>query len=250
MNIFAFERLNMSNPKVSIIIATYNSERTIYSALKSVAEQDFQDWECIVVDGASKDRTVEIVKEFEAVDSRFRHISEPDKGIYDAFNKGWKMAQGEWVHYLGSDDRVTNDGMQLLIEHCEGVDLLGGSVYLVRENEPEKIQLTNGADGCHQAFLTRRSVLSELNGFDENYRILADKDFLVRLKLSGYVIRNFNIPVAYYNTSGFSQNISNQNLSIREKYRIYKKYKYVKHPFIACAKSYIKGFLVRLKYSI
>lgn len=95
---------------VSIIIATYNSEKTLRRALDSVLNQSYQDWECIVVDGASKDNTIGIVKEYVKKDSRFRYISEPDHGIYDAFNKGWKMAKGEWVMYLGSDDRLTTNG--------------------------------------------------------------------------------------------------------------------------------------------
>ena len=92
---------------VSIIIATYNSEKTLRRALDSVLNQTYQDWECIVVDGASKDNTIEIVKEYVSKDTRFRYVSEPDHGIYDAFNKGWKMAKGEWVMYLGSDDRYS-----------------------------------------------------------------------------------------------------------------------------------------------
>ena len=78
---------------VSIIVATYNSDKTLRQALDSVLNQSYQDWECIVVDGASKDSTIDIVKEYVSKDSRFRYISEPDNGIYDAFNKGWKMAK-------------------------------------------------------------------------------------------------------------------------------------------------------------
>ena len=96
----------MKNPKVSIIIATFNAAKTLSIAMNSVMKQTFQDWECIIVDGASKDNTVEIVKSYVNRDSRFRYISEPDKGIYDAFNKGWKMAKGEWIYYLGADDEV------------------------------------------------------------------------------------------------------------------------------------------------
>ena len=106
---------------VSIIIATYNSGKTLRRALDSVLNQSYQDWECIVVDGASKDNTIAIVKEYVKKDSRFRYISEPDHGIYDAFNKGWKMAKGEWVMYLGSDDEYTKDGIKALLENSNGL---------------------------------------------------------------------------------------------------------------------------------
>ena len=72
---------------ISIIIATFNSSRTLAKALESVLEQNFNDWECIIVDGKSTDSTLDIIKEFELKDSRFSHVSEKDNGIYDAFNK-------------------------------------------------------------------------------------------------------------------------------------------------------------------
>ena len=115
---------------VSIIIATYNSEKTLRRALDSVLNQSYQDWECIVVDGASKDNTIGIVKEYVSKDARFRYISEPDHGIYDAFNKGWKMAKGEWVMYLGSDDEYTKDGIKVLMENSDGADVVYGNVIL------------------------------------------------------------------------------------------------------------------------
>ena len=99
---------------ISIIIATFNSSRTLAKALESVLEQNFNDWECIIVDGKSTDNTLDIIKEFELKDSRFSHVSEKDNGIYDAFNKGWKMAKGEWIYYLGSDDYLTGDGLKKL----------------------------------------------------------------------------------------------------------------------------------------
>ena len=74
-------------PTVSIIIATFNAEKTLKIALNSVLNQTFQDWECVIIDGMSKDGTMRIVKEYASKDARFRYISEADKGIFDAFNK-------------------------------------------------------------------------------------------------------------------------------------------------------------------
>lgn len=131
---------------VSIIIATYNSEKTLKRALDSVLNQSYQDWECIVVDGASKDNTIGIVKEYVSKDARFRYISEPDHGIYDAFNKGWKMAKGQWVMYLGSDDEYTKDGIKVLMENSDGADVVYGAVYLsyLMENKSSnKVMIQN-----------------------------------------------------------------------------------------------------------
>lgn len=98
-------------PEVSIIIATFNAAKTLETALESIQNQSFQDWECIIVDGASKDNTIDIIKKYCKKDARFRYISESDNGIYDAFNKGWRLAKGIWVQYLGSDDKLTKDGL-------------------------------------------------------------------------------------------------------------------------------------------
>lgn len=81
----------MENIKITIVIATYNAENYIEKALNSVLAQKYLNWECLIIDGASKDKTLSIIEEFEKKDSRIRHISEKDNGIYDAFNKGWKM---------------------------------------------------------------------------------------------------------------------------------------------------------------
>ena len=116
------------NPTASIVIATYNSAKTLRMSLESVLNQSFQDWECVIVDGASKDGTVEIIKEYSNKDARFRYISEPDNGIYDAFNKGWKMAKGEWVYYLGSDDLLMQDDLSNLLQNTGHADVLYGDV--------------------------------------------------------------------------------------------------------------------------
>ena len=102
--------------KVSIIIATYNAVKTLRVALNSVQNQNFLDWECIIVDGASKDGTVEVVKYFSENDSRYRWVSEPDGGVYNAFNKGWRMAKGEWVYYLGADDELLPNTFKSIFE--------------------------------------------------------------------------------------------------------------------------------------
>lgn len=211
------------NPKISIIVATYNSGKTLNEALESVLNQNFQDWECIIVDGASKDQTLEIVEKYEKHDARFRHISEPDKGIYDAFNKGWKLANGEWVHYLGSDDKLTkNSFTELLKEDHEEADVISGTCYLIKLDGEIVLQKAPGWYGSHQAKITRRSAIERMNGFDERYRIIADYDLLMRLKKSGSININIDSPVAYFDTGGVSQSIKNCWIVYQEKKVIHK----------------------------
>lgn len=237
-------------PKLSIIIATYNSEKSLGKALESVMTQTFQDWECVIVDGASKDNTLQIIEEYEKRDVRFRHVSEPDNGIYDAFNKGWRLAKGEWIHYLGSDDRIVEDGFARLFSQEVDADLVGGGVYLVRDGEKNKLQFTYRADGCHQAFVAKREVIEKLGGFDETYKIIADKDLLVRIVTSGYVVLNCEIPIAYFYVGGVSQKLSSLIKVNKERYKIYKSHHYKKNPLLKCCWIVVLAVMGTVKHKL
>lgn len=220
-------------PKVSIIIATYNSGRTVRAALESVHSQTFQDWECIVVDGASKDDTLDIVKEYCGRDNRFRYISEKDHGIYDAFNKGWRMAKGEWVHYLGSDDTLTPNGMSVVAAELDDTyAIVTGNVYLHRVDGTVKEQQYNGYFGCHQGVLMQRRAIAALSGFDECYQILADYDLMVRNFRAGNKVKNVPFVIADFTVGGESQKISSQWKKMKERYEINKRSGVKKFPLL------------------
>src|SRR5690606_23293701 len=87
---------NNKHPTISIIIATYNCESDIKGCLDSIISQPFENWEVIIIDGESTDRTIEIIKEFN--NEKVRLLSEKDNGIYDALNKGIKLAKGDWLY--------------------------------------------------------------------------------------------------------------------------------------------------------
>ena len=98
--------------KISIITATYNSGKTVRDTFKSVLMQNYDNYELIVVDGGSKDDTVEIIRLYELIfDGRMKWISEPDRGIYDAMNKGIAMATGDVVGFLNSENFYTSYGI-------------------------------------------------------------------------------------------------------------------------------------------
>ena len=183
--------LKMSNTSISIVIATFNSSKTLRVALESVIKQSIQDWECIVVDGNSTDETLQIVREYEMKDCRFRHISEPDKGIYDAFNKGWRLAKGEWVYYLGSDDRVTENGLANLIAVATPESsVVYGDMYALFEDGSERYvkarpakQMTYIMAPSHQGMITRRVLIEAEGGFDLQFKIRADFDLTQRIYL-------------------------------------------------------------------
>lgn len=207
----------MKKPLMSIIIATFNSGHTLRNALESVKQQCFQDWECIIVDGASNDNTVDVIQKYIQTDNRFKYISEPDNGIYDAFNKGWKMATGEWIYYLGSDDKLTRDGLYQLSLLTNTVSaVISGNVLAEHIDRRIKKVRSKGFHGCHQGKITRRQVMLELNGFNEKYKIIADYDLYCRME-NKYEAINADIDVAYFKVGGMSQ-------SWRNLHKIYKEY--------------------------
>ena len=128
--------------KISIITATYNSGKTVGDTLRSVLAQTYHDYELLVVDGASKDNTLEVVKKMEPLfEGRMRYISEPDKGIYDAMNKGIRMATGDIIGILNSDDFYTSDDALACIAWVlenEKVDAVYGDIHYVNDDDLTK----------------------------------------------------------------------------------------------------------------
>ena len=193
---------------ISIIIATYNSEATLEKALESVLQQKYQDWECIVIDGASKDKTLKIISEYECKDCRIHHISEPDRGIYDAFNKGWKLAKGEWIYYLGSDDELFPNALEDLITSSgEAKACYGDMCYKYKRKDKYKSSKNNlrlGEMISHQSLIMRRSLLFELGGFDEKFKICADYDLIQRCLLNKIEFLHVDTFVCKFNTEGLT----------------------------------------------
>lgn len=237
----------MKKNSVSIIIATYNSEKTIRRALDSVKNQIFQNWECIIVDGLSKDNTLNIVKEFANKDSRFRYISEKDTGIYNAFNKGWKLAQKEWCYYLGSDDCLLPDGLQNLQEslNAEWDCVYGNIIHFSDKDDNEipdyQIPLSDlkGFMVCHQSILMKREVIKALNGFDERYKVSADKDIVNRSLINNFKWGYINCFVAKFNNGGFC----GQRIFPKESYMLALKY----YPGFFKIKVHYKYFIIFLR---
>ena len=184
--------------KISIITATYNSGKTVGDTLKSVLAQTYHDYELLVVDGASKDNTLEVVKKMEPLfEGRMRYISEPDKGIYDAMNKGIRMATGEVIGILNSDDFYTSDDALACIAWVlenEKVDAVYGDIHYVDDEDYKKCvryysskpfrrwMMRLGFMPAHPSFYCRKVVYEKFGAFDaENYWVAADFENLLRL---------------------------------------------------------------------
>lgn len=180
----------------SVITVCFNSAHTIASTLSSVAEQDFADYEHIIVDGASTDDTVDVVRLHSS--PKLRWLSEPDNGLYDAMNKGLRLAKGEYVLYLNSDDFLARrDALSLVAARLREVrrDCLFAETsfikadgvtpanrhYSTRNFRPWWVRL--GIMPPHPSMFVRRELLLQLGGFDTSYRIGADFDLIARALL-------------------------------------------------------------------
>ncbi len=182
----------------SIIVATYNSELTISHTLKSIVDQEFNDYQLIVIDGASKDDTVNVVKKYSKHIDYF--ISEPDLGVYDAWNKAIKKAKGDWVLFLGSDDKfVDKNSLSVMYKEVEKLILpcrfIFSKVALVQDlsTMDSAIEILGEKDEgyyhkhffnemgfSHTGCLHRRSLFEQYGSFCTDLKIVADYEFMLR----------------------------------------------------------------------
>lgn len=190
--------------KISLITVTYNSAETLCDTLQSVLNQTFKDIDYIIVDGASKDSTMDIVKEFEPkFEGRLRWLSEPDRGIYDAMNKGVMMAQSEIVGILNSDDFfASNDILEKVnaaFKENPDVDGVYADVRYVGWNDTGKtVRMFSGKDFkreklCwgkmppHPSFYVKRECYDKFGLYSLDYPICADYDMFVKMIWMGNI---------------------------------------------------------------
>ena len=175
--------------RVSIITVSYNSEKTIKRTIESVFAQTYKNIEYIIIDGKSTDNTISIVKEYEnRFEGRMHWVSEPDKGIYDAMNKGIKMASGELVGILNSDDYYELDAVENMVNALgtEKYQILYGFMRTLRNGEEYSIairtykDLRNGMISHPTCFVTKK-LYDDLGMYDTRYKSVADYDFMLRM---------------------------------------------------------------------
>jgi glycosyltransferase involved in cell wall biosynthesis len=173
--------------KISVVTVAYNAAATIGHVLESFAAQDHRDSELILVDGDSSDDTVAIARQF--ADPRIRIVSEPDNGIYDAMNKGFGLYSGGAVGFLNSDDRFhDSNALSAIAEGLAGADIGRGWM------------------AAHPTLYIRRNVAEAVGGFDENLRISADYDFMLRcFETQGFISRRIDRVLVDMLAGGASQ---------------------------------------------
>lgn len=178
---------------ISIIIATYNASKTLKRCLESIIPQLTDDTELIIVDGGSKDNTNEIINEY--VEKISVHISEPDKGVYDAWNKGIKKAHGNWIMFIGADDTLCPNAINIyknyFHQNGEDFDIICGKLHFVNNKgnllrdvgEPwnwDKLRKRKW-NLAHPGMLHNKRIFESYGMFNIQYKICADSDMLQRL---------------------------------------------------------------------
>ena len=182
--------------KVSLITVTFNSGMTLRDTIQSVLSQSFPDIEYILVDGLSQDRTIKIVKEYEPLfQNRLKWVSEKDSGLYDAMNKGIRMATGDIIGIINSDDfYFRNDVITKIVEafNDNNVQAIYGDVRFVNPNNLDRTVryysskrfvpslFRFGFMPAHPTFFTYRKYFDQLGYYKTNYKIAADYELLLR----------------------------------------------------------------------
>lgn len=192
-------------PKISVITVAYNAALLIEDTIHSVLGQDYAEIEYIIIDGASTDSTLDIIQKHQ---EKVILISEPDKGVYDAMNKGIEKASGEWILFMNAGDHfysksVISDVMKHYASYDEFSVVYGDAEFRLKHiayiNEAsDEVSTNQYMPFSHQAAFTRTNVAKQAK-FDLKYKIAADAAFFLRLIVEGHKMKHISVTVCSYN---------------------------------------------------
>jgi glycosyltransferase involved in cell wall biosynthesis len=206
---------------ISVITVVYNDHQKLESTILSYINQKYKETEFVIIDGGSTDGTVKIIRKYEAYLTYW--ISEPDNGIYDAMNKGLKVAKGEYVYFLNSGDSFVNEnvlnnaGIAIKKTHS---NILCGKVSVTSDLDHNnvidtfpkyKLKEQNfrrlfSSCFCHQALFVSRESYLKVGGFDTKFRVFADFYTISRIIKMGYPPEYIELIIAFFNIEGISSN--------------------------------------------
>lgn len=217
-------------PLISIIVAVFNGAKTLQQCIDSVAHQSYPNKELIIIDGGSNDGTFDLLK---ANNEQIKYwISEPDKGIYNAWNKGLIQAKGEWICFLGADDYLLN--AQVLEKMAAALEQLSAEIHvaygqvMLLSNEGESLfavgepwltikdRFKQVMCIPHQGVMHRRSLFEQNGKFDESFRIAGDYELLLRELKKGDAIFIPDLITTGMRQGGISSDPENTLVAMRE----------------------------------
>lgn len=220
--------------KISIITINYNDSVGLNNTIQSVIKQSFNDFEFIVIDGASTDGSKQVI---EANSNHINYwVSEPDAGIYNAMNKGIKAAKGDYLLFLNSGDSFYSDTVLEAVNEELGVnsDVFYGDVIRLhtngtqqRKSYPNQLSFKFFVDSAlaHQATFIKRELFTRFFYYDESYKILADWNFLIYAICKENVsYKHLPIVISNYDMDGISSQESSKEVMRKERMQTYKDY--------------------------
>lgn len=216
--------------KITIVTVCMNCEKEIIPTIKSIIFQTYSDFEYIIIDGKSKDKTVQIANELTCNLKNIKIISEEDNGIYDAMNKAVKLAKGEYVFFLNAGDYFVDNMVLEKVVSCldSNKDVYYGNVRKngVVKHYPSKINkiylVYREKMVCHQAIFAKREILKKYPFDYISFKICADRDWFIKVKEKGSTSKYMkDILIADYDCNGVS---SSYNKFEKESLEIAKKY--------------------------
>lgn len=200
--------------KITVITVCFNAANTLEKTIQSVKEQTYSDIEYIIIDGKSTDTTIDIIKQYEK--SVTRWISEPDKGVFDAMNKGLSLSTGDYVIFMNAGDcfaeiDVIENAVNYIASNNE-VDVYHGDIY--RDNKSAQNiwkdipfylnkKKMKGMNICHQAIFTKLSTAKKYF-FDTSYKVSADYNMMMQIFNNGGSFKYIPLNIAIYDTTGIS----------------------------------------------
>lgn len=201
------------NPKISIITITYNSEKTLEATIETIRNQNYANLEYIIVDGGSTDKTLDIIEKHDkSIITKW--ISEKDNGISDAFNKGIRLATGEIIGIINSDDGLCDGALDALArEYDPTVDVYRGKVILWNTETNTKVVEVPSmhipyagikVNVSHQGTFVRKDAYEKYGLFNTDYRFSMDLDILMRFERMGAKFKYIDYTMAYFTLGGLT----------------------------------------------
>jgi glycosyltransferase involved in cell wall biosynthesis len=214
--------------KISIITVTYNAQSFIKPTLLSILSQSYKDYEHLIVDGCSKDATLEIIKNFN--NNKIRLVSEPDNGLYDAMNKAIKLAKGKYIVFINAGDELyDSETLSSVFSRVKDEDFVYGDTVVVGldgglrpyhkiKPSQDKISYKSFIEGmviCHQAMIVKREKAAL---FNQNYKISSDIDWAINTTKACNSFLDTNLTISRFLDGGVSQ--KNKIKALRERFII------------------------------
>lgn len=210
----------MTRPLISIITTVYNADSTLEATIESVLSQKKGLFEYIIIDGGSSDRSIHIIQNYEHELAEW--VSEPDKGIYDAMNKGIDRATGEWLFFLGADDRLTEGILMKISEYLDPKfsAVYGKVVYDTGHGMRSTVGLRSVLENTlhHQSAFYHRSLFNEFR-YNTIYRVNSDYELTLKLYLEKRLTKYIPAVIAICGSNGVSSMLSSTETNdLRSRY--------------------------------